>query len=87
MKKLIEVPENEAGLDGLLNQNVLLICSAYFYAGRLSGVNETFVELENASIVYETGEWEASSYKDAQKLPGKTWNVQRSAIESFGPGK
>lgn len=87
MKKLIEVPDKEAGLDSLLDHNVLLICSAYFYAGKLSGVNASFVELENAQIVYETGNWEEKGYKLAEKLPGKTWQVQRAAIESFGPGK
>ena len=86
MKKIIDVTE-DVGLDGLLGEQVLLICSAYFYSGKLTGVNDSFVELENASIVYETGPWNTSGYKDAQVLPGKTWNVQRSAIESFGRGK
>jgi len=86
MKQLIEVTEN-VGLDSLLGEYVLLICGAYFYTGKLTGVNETFVQLENPSIVYETGSWSNKTYTDAQKLHADTWFVQRSAIESFGKSK
>ena len=86
MKKIIETTD-AAGLDALLGENVLLICAAYFYTGRLSGVNETFVELENPSIVYETGAWSEKGYRDAQKLHVNKFYVQRAAIESFGAAK
>lgn len=86
MKKLIEVTDG-VGLDGLLGEKVLLICSAYFYTGKLSGVNETFVELEDPAIVYETGEWRDPKYTDVQALHTKKWNVQRASIESFGLSK
>jgi len=89
MKRAVEIVEvtEGVGLEGLLNKDVLLICSAYFYTGKLSGVNDTFVELENASIVYETGEWSSKGYKDAQRLPTKYWQVERHAIESYGLSK
>ena len=45
---------------------VLLLCLNYFYAGKLTGVNRTCVLLEDAAIVYETGEWGQPSWKDAQ---------------------
>lgn len=86
MKKIIEVTD-AAGLDLLLGENVLLICSAYFYTGKLTGVNETFVELENPAIVYETGAWTDKGYKDVQKLHVNKFYVQRAAIESFGATK
>jgi len=41
------------------------------------------VLLTDASIVYETGELIAKSWKDAQPLP-HDWYVMTSAIESFG---
>ena len=82
---VIEVP-NE-GLLSLLNQDVMLFGLNYIYAGKLVGVNSTFVKLENAKIVYETGSFGDKHYKDAQSLPGAAWYVQTSAIESFGLGK
>jgi hypothetical protein len=66
---------------------VLLLCGNYFYSGILTGVNKTFVELDAASIVYETGEWHAPAYKDAQALgPGPTF-VRIQWIEAFRRGK
>jgi hypothetical protein len=88
MKKLIQVTEIEGeGLEALMGQAVLLFCLNYIYTGILTGVNDTFVLLEHANIVYETGPFNTSGYKDAQRLPGDKWYVQRAAIESFGPGK
>jgi hypothetical protein len=85
MRKIIEEVEGE-GLNKFLGSKILLMCGCYFYAGILSGINETCVLLKDASIVYETGEWTDKSYKDAQKLPGDGWYVQISNIESFGAG-
>lgn len=86
MKQIVEVTEG-VGLEGLLGQEVLLICAAYFYTGKLTGVNESFVQLSEPSIVYETGAWTSKGYSDAQKLHASTFYVQRSAIESFGVTK
>jgi hypothetical protein len=86
LKKIIEVTE-DVGWDSLLGEQVLLICSAYFYTGKLTGVNDSFVQLENPKIVYETGAWSNKDYADAQKLHSDVWFVQRSAIESFGRSK
>jgi len=88
MKKLVSVTEVEGeGLEALLGEQVLLFGLNYIYAGKLSGVNNTFVQLEDAKIVYETGSFTSKGYTDAQALPGKVWYVQLSAIESFGLGK
>jgi len=80
-QKVIEV-EGE-GLVSLLGQTVTLFCAAYIYTGKLVGVNDTCVKLEDASIVYETGEFTSKNWKDAQKLPND-WYIQTSMIESFG---
>jgi hypothetical protein len=85
MKKIIETNDAE-GLDLLLGENVLILCLSYFYAGKLVGVNESYIKLENAQIVYETGPFTTMGYKDAQALPSNEWYVQKSAIESFGRG-
>jgi hypothetical protein len=81
MKKIVEV--NDEGLEGLMGENVTLLCMNYFYTGKLIGVNATCVLLEDPKIVYETGEWTSKNYKDAQSLPGDIY-VQTSAIEAFG---
>lgn len=84
MKKLVKVEEvNGEGLLALMGENVTLFCLNYIYAGKLVGVNDTFVKLENAHVVYETGAFNEKNFKDAQKLPND-WYVQLGAIESFG---
>lgn len=88
MKKLVQVQEIEGeGLESLLGERVLLMCAGYFYEGKLVGTNETFVKIDDASIVYSTGEWKDKSYADIQKLHSKEWYVQRGLIESFGKSK
>jgi len=47
------------------------------------GVNSTYLLLENASVVYETGKFDDAAWKDAQPLP-HAWRVQIGAIESWG---
>lgn len=83
MKKLVNVQEVEGeGLVGLMGENVMLFCLNYIYAGKLAGVNEHDVLLENAQIVYETGELTAKKFQDAQPLPAPLY-VRVSAIESY----
>lgn len=81
----VEEVENE-GFMALLGQPVILFCANLIYAGKLIGVNKTCVKLENPHIVYETGAFTDSKYKDAQRL-GEEHYVQNAAIESFGKGK
>ena len=83
MKKLVKVEEVEAaGLMGLMGQRITLFCLNYFYTGDLVGVNDNFVMLENAAIVYETGPLNDSSWKDAQALPHPIYVMLR-CVESF----
>ena len=88
MKKLVNVVEVEGeGLDALIGEQVMLFGLNYIYAGQLTGVNDSIVQLTGAKIVYETGPFTEKGYRDAQPLPGEAWYVQRGAIESFGLGK
>jgi hypothetical protein len=82
VKKLISEVENE-GLLKLIGERITVFCANYIYTGKLIGVNETCILLEDAAIVYETGSLSDKSWKDAQKLPNN-WYVQCSSIESFG---
>ena len=85
MTTYIEVP-NE-GLKALLGKHVMIFAANYIYAGKLVGVNDQFIKLGDAHIVYETGPFTTTGYKDAQPLPGGEWYVQLTAIESYGLGK
>ena len=88
MKTVVEVIEVEnEGLNALLGKSVLLMCANYFYTGTLVGVNETCVKLKDPHIVYDTGQWSAGAWADAQKMHVGVWYVARSAIESFGEGR
>ena len=82
MRKIVEEISGE-GLDKLLGERVTLFCLNYIYTGKLMGVNTSCVLLEDAAIVYETGELTDTKWKDAQKLPN-AWYVQTCCIESFG---
>lgn len=85
MKKLVQVQEvAEAGMVALLGKKVLLFGTNYNYAGVLTGVNDDCVELTDARLVFETGDFAGKGYKDAQPLPSKTWCIRIGAIESFG---
>lgn len=83
MKKIVSVTEvSGEGLEALLGEVVTLFCMNYIYTGKLTGVNTHDVLLEDAAIVYETGAFTDSYFKDAQKLP-KPLYVRTSSIESY----
>ena len=86
MKRIVD-DDNASGLEALLGEKVLLICANYFYSGKLTGVNKTFVELEDAGIVYETGSWAEKGYTNLEKFHTKKWFVETSFIESYGLSK
>ena len=79
--KVVEV-ENE-GLVGLLGQTITCFCAVYIYTGKLVGVNDDCIKLENPRIVYETGDFGTKTWKDAQSLPNELY-IQKGMIEAFG---
>jgi len=82
MKVLVNEVENE-GLFALMGKRVTLFCGVYIYTGKLVGVNDTCVKLQDAGIVYETGSFSDKKWKDCQSLPND-WYVTTQSIESFG---
>lgn len=80
-QQVVEV-ENEGFIE-LLDETITLFCANYIYTGKLVGVNDEFVKLENPSIVYETGAFTEKKWKDAQALPNEIY-IMKSAVESFG---
>ena len=84
MKKIVNVTEvSGEGLDKLLGEVITVFCMNYIYTGTLVGVNSDCVLLENPSIVYETGAFTDTAWKDAQKLPADLY-VMKASIEAFG---
>ena len=87
MKKVVTTVEVEGeGLVALMGEQVILFCANYFYAGKLVGVNDDVVMLEDGGIVYETGPFTEKKWQDFQKI-GETLYVRIAAIESFAKGK
>jgi len=82
MKVVVSEVQNE-GLEALLGQNVTFWCGVYIYTGKLVGVSDTCVKLEDAKVVYETGAFSIKQWGDAQSLSA-AWYIQTAAIESFG---
>jgi len=85
MKRLVEEIEDD-GFTPFLGQRITLLCMNYFYTGKLIATNKDFVELTDAAIIYETGEWNTKGWKDAQPLPGNV-RVRVATIEAYGAWK
>lgn len=87
MKHIVEEKDQE-GLLAFLGKKIEVWCLNYIYAGTLIGVNDTCIKLDakDAVIVYETGEFSAKEYKDAQKY-GRDLYIQTGHIEHFGAAK
>ncbi len=83
MKKLV-IEDEQKGLLALLGERITLYCVNYIYTGKLIGINDTCVKLEDAGIVYETGAVDKKDWEDYQKFPNKFWYVATNSIESFG---
>jgi hypothetical protein len=83
MKKIITEEQNE-GMESLLGEIITVFCCRYIYTGKLTGIDNDCILLENPSIVYETGEFDNKEWGDVQKLPQDKWYIQKASIESFG---
>ena len=83
MKKMIEVQEVPGeGFLALMGERVTIWCLNFIYTGKLTGVNDECVLLEDASIVFDTGSFDSTAWGDAQKLPRPCY-VMKRCIESF----
>ena len=84
MKRVVNVVEvDDEGFHALMGQVITCFSLNYIYTGKLVGVNDTCILLEEPSIVYETGSFSDTSWKDAQKLPNEIY-LQMGCIEAFG---
>jgi hypothetical protein len=80
-EEVIEV-EN---MDSLVGKKWAFQCARYIYFGKVKQVNNTFIELEEAQTVFETGDYSAKEASDAQDMPKNRVLVMRQAIESVYP--
>ena len=83
MQPVAVVEVEQEGFLALLGQTITVFCAVYIYTGKLVGVNDTCIKLEEPKIVYETGSFNEKNWKDAQKLPNAMY-IQMGMIESFG---
>lgn len=87
MKKLVKVEEVAGeGMLALMGQQVYILCMNYHYTGKLVGVNDTFVKLENGAIVYDGGAHTASEFSDAQIVAEELY-IQLNSVEAFSSTK
>jgi hypothetical protein len=87
MKKLVKVEEVAGeGMLALMGEQVYILCMNYHYTGKLVGVNDTFVKLEQGAIVYESGEHTALRFENAQIVSDELY-IQLNSIEAFAATK
>ena len=85
MKKVVQVQEVDGeGLEALLGKKVFLFCTNYNYYGTLVGVNTNDILLEDAGIVFDSGDFNTKGFSDFQRFPCKEWRLRTSYIESYG---
>lgn len=66
-----------------LNMPLLVHGTNYIYAGVLTGVNGQLIELQEAGVVFDTGEYTGKmQFKDFQKVPSNVY-LNKCALESW----
>lgn len=75
------------GMEDLVGKKWAFQCARYIYFGKVKSVNSTFIELDEAQVVFDTGEYSNTSPSDAQDLPKKKAMVMRQSIEAIYPVK
>ncbi|MCP4668233.1 MAG: hypothetical protein GY849_17945, partial [Deltaproteobacteria bacterium] len=69
-------------MEELIGEISCFQCARYIYHGEVEKVNEEFIVLKNASIVFDTGSYDSDEPDDKQNLPNGV-KVMRQSIESF----
>lgn len=71
-----------ANLEELVGETYCFQCARYIYHGKVKSVNSDYIELDNAGVVFETGDYSNTSPSDRQKLPHNVY-IMRGSIEAF----
>jgi hypothetical protein len=72
-------------LDELIGKKLAFQCARYIYFGKIKKVNSLFIELEDAQLVFDTGDFSNKKPEDAQDLPKKKAYLMRQSIEVVFP--
>lgn len=82
-EKLPELkPKIIESMDDIVGQTFIFQCARYIYHGVVRKVTPTYIELEKASVVFETGDYSSNEPADKQKTPHNIF-VMRQSIEAF----
>ena len=77
-----KIIKDDVLLPSLIDERVLVYGVNYFYTGILVAIDDFNIELEDVSIVYDTGDHDADNFADSQKLKGNRI-INRNAYESI----
>jgi len=77
--KVVKIAES---YEDLIGQTFTFWCVRYIYHGIVKAVNDNYITLEDAGIVYETGELNADEPSDLQKLENEVY-IPLHSIEMF----
>lgn len=83
VENVTEVVEESGGPLVLLGKTVYVSCTSYAFTGKLTGVNDKFIEVDDPEIVYETGAWSAKTFKGTEKLPTPRICIFLTQVESM----
>jgi len=74
-------------MSDFVGQKLAFQCARYIYFGKVEKVNETFIELSDAQMVFDTGEFSSKTPSNAQDLPKERTFLMRQSIENIYPTK
>jgi len=74
-------------LESLVGKKWAFQCARYIYFGKVKSITNTFIDLEEAQTVFETGEYCSKEASDSQEMPKGRLLVMRQAIEAIYPTK
>ena len=88
IKKSSSIKKNskvsKGSLESLIGKRITVFCCRYIYTGKLKAIYKDAILLtDDNGIVYETGSFNNTEWKDFQKLPNEFF-ISKQAIESFG---
>jgi len=69
-------------LEDLIGQTYVFQCARYIYHGTVKAITSDYIELEDASVVFETGDYSNTSPSDMQALPHNA-HIMRQSVEAF----
>lgn len=82
MLKIVETDTNQ-DLESRLNKQVVFMCFNYIYTGVLTAINDKFYRITNPHIIYETGKWTDSKWKDCQSMGEDELDIMVGTFESW----